>query len=111
VVYLKKDFIAANPNTTQRLVNAHVKALKWLATATPEQVADTVPTEYHFGDKPLYLRAVKNSLESYSRTGIIPQAGQESVLDMLRKLDPEMASAKIDLAATFTDRFVKQASA
>jgi NitT/TauT family transport system substrate-binding protein len=110
VVYLKKDFIAQNPNTTQRLVNAHVKALKWLASATPEQVADTVPGEYHFGDKPLYLRAVKNSLESYSRTGIIPQAGQESVLDMLRKLDPELAAAKIDLAATFTDRFVKQAS-
>ena len=111
VVYLKKDFIAANPNTTQRLVNAHVKALKWLASATPEQVADTVPSEYHFGDKPLYLRAVKNSLESYSRTGIIPQAGMDSVLDMLRKLDPELATAKIDLAATFTDRFVKQASA
>jgi NitT/TauT family transport system substrate-binding protein len=111
VVYLKKDFIAANPNTTQRLVNAHVKALKWLASASPEQVADTVPSEYHFGDKPLYLRAVKNSLESYSRTGIIPQAGMESVLDMLRKLDPELANAKIDLAATFTDRFVKQASA
>ena len=111
VVYLKKDFIAQSPNTTQRLVNAHVKALKWLASATPEQVADTVPSEYHFGDKPLYLRAVKNSLESYSRTGIIPQAGMESVLDMLRKLDPELANAKIDLAATFTDRFVKQASA
>ncbi|NNM71766.1 ABC transporter substrate-binding protein [Enterovirga aerilata] len=111
VVYLKKDFIAANPNTTQRLVNAHVKALKWLASATPEQVADTVPGEYHLGDKTLYLRAVKNSLESYSRTGIIPKEGQESVLDMLRKLDPELASAKIDLAATFTDRFVKQASA
>jgi NitT/TauT family transport system substrate-binding protein len=111
VVYLKRDFIAANPNTTQRLVNAHVKALKWLASATPEQVADTVPGDYHLGDKTLYLRAVKNSLESYSRTGIIPQAGQESVLDMLRKLDPELANAKIDLAGTFTDRFVKQASA
>ncbi|MGA0598963.1 ABC transporter substrate-binding protein [Enterovirga sp. CN4-39] len=111
VVYLKKDFIAANPNTTQRLVNAHVKALKWLASATPEQVADVVPSEYHLGDKPLYLRAVKNSLESYSRTGIIPKEGMESVLDTLRKLDAELANAKIDLAATFTDRFVKQASA
>jgi NitT/TauT family transport system substrate-binding protein len=110
VVYLKSDFIAANPNTTQRLVNAHVKALKWLAAATPEAVADTVPPEYHLGDKGLYLKAVKNSLESYSRTGIIPQAGQQSVLDMLQLLDPEMKDAKIDLAATFTDRFVKQAA-
>jgi NitT/TauT family transport system substrate-binding protein len=36
VVYLKTDFVNANPNTTQRIVNAHVKALRWLATATPE---------------------------------------------------------------------------
>jgi NitT/TauT family transport system substrate-binding protein len=111
VVYLKSEFIAANPNTTQRLVNAHMKALKWLTSASPEQVADAVPTEYHLNDKPLYLRAVKNSLESYSRTGAIPQSGMDSTLDMLRQLDPEIASAKIDLAATFTDRFVKRATA
>ena len=110
VVYLKKEFIAQNPNTTQRLVNAHVKALRWLASATPENVADLVPAEYHLGDKQLYLKAVKNSLETYSRNGIIPQAGQESVLDMLRKLDPELASAKIDLVATFDDRFVKRST-
>ncbi len=110
VVYLKGDFVAANPNTTQRLVNAHLKALRWLASATPEQVADTVPPEYHLGDKPLYLRAVKNSLESYSRTGIVPVSGQESVLDMLRKLDPEFANATIDLAATFDGNFVKRAA-
>ena len=110
VVYLKTDFIAANPNTTQRLVNAHLKALKWLASATPEAVADTVPPEYHLGDKALYLKAVKNSLESYSRTGIIPASGQQSVLDTLQLLDPEMKDAKIDLAATFTDRFVKRAA-
>ena len=111
VVYLKTDFIAANPNTVQRLVNAHVKALRWLASATPEAVADLVPPEYHLGDKPLYLRAVKSSLESYSRSGIVPASGQESVLEMLKLLDPEIATAKIDLAATFSDRFVRAAAA
>ena len=109
VVYAKSDFIAANPNTVQRMVNAHVKALKWLAGAKPEDVADLVPPEYHLGDKPLYLKAVKSSLESYSRNGIIPQTGMESVLEMLRILDPELANAKIDLAKTFDERFVKAA--
>jgi NitT/TauT family transport system substrate-binding protein len=110
VVYAKSDFVAANPNTVQRLVNAHVKALKWLASATPENVADLVPPEYHLGDKPLYLKAVKSSLESYSRSGVIPVAGMESVLDMLKTLDPEIASAKIDLAKTVDERFVKAAA-
>jgi NitT/TauT family transport system substrate-binding protein len=111
VLYTKEDFIAKNPVTTQRLVNAFMKSLKWLQSATPEQVADTVPPEYHLGDKPLYLAAVKNSLESYSRTGIIPPDGMASVMDMLKQLDPELAGAQVDLAKTFDDRFVKRASA
>src|ERR671910_210610 len=60
-LYTKKDFIDANPVTTQRLVNAFMKSLKWLQTATPEQIAEAVPPEYHLGDKPLYLKAVTNS--------------------------------------------------
>jgi NitT/TauT family transport system substrate-binding protein len=31
-------------------------------------------------------------------------------MDMLKQLDPELKDAKIDLAATFNDRFVKKAS-
>jgi NitT/TauT family transport system substrate-binding protein len=110
-LYMKKDFIDANPATTQRLVNAFVKSLKWLQTAKPEEVADLVPAEYHLGDKPLYLKAVANSLPTYSRDGIITQAGMKSVMDMLQTLDPEMKEAKVDLATTFEDRFVKKASA
>jgi NitT/TauT family transport system substrate-binding protein len=110
-LYSKKDFIDANPGTTQALVNAFMKSLKWLQSAKPQDVADTVPPEYHLGDKALYLKAVQNSLESYSRTGIVPAEGMASVMDMLKQLDPELKDAKVDLAATFDDRFVKKAGA
>ena len=110
-VYLKQDFIDKNPNTTQRLTNAFVLALKWLAKATPEEIAEAVPPEYHLGDKALYLRAVKASAESYSRTGVIPQAGMESVYDMLKKLDAEFATSTVDLAKTFDGRFASKAGA
>jgi len=109
-LYTKKDFIDANPVTTQRLVNAFMKSLKWLQTAKPEDVAGAVPPEYHLGDKPLYIKAVQNSLESYSRTGIVPPEGMASVMDMLKQLDPELKDAKVDLTTTFDDRFVKKAS-
>jgi NitT/TauT family transport system substrate-binding protein len=109
-LYTKKDFIEKYPQTTQRLVNALVKSLKWLQSAKPEDIAATVPEEYYLGDKPLYLKAVQNSLESYSRDGIIQMSGMQSVLEMLRQLDPELKDAKIDLAATFNDRFVRQAA-
>jgi NitT/TauT family transport system substrate-binding protein len=107
VVYLKNDFIEANPNTVQAIVTSFKRALDWLAAASPEDIAATVPEAYYLGDRELYLRAVAASRESYSRTGIIPPQGMENAFNMLKQFDPELASAKIDLSATFSDRFVK----
>lgn len=111
VLYLKNDFAEKNPVTTQKLVNAFVKALKWLETAKPEEVADLVPAEYHLGDKPLYLRSVKNSLESYSRTGISTPEAMKSMYDALKLLDPELSNSNVDLGKTFIDTFAKKAAA
>ena len=106
VLYLKGDFAEKNPVTTQKLVNAFVKALKWLETAKPDDVADLVPAEYHLGDKPLYLQAVKNSLESYSRTGISTPDAMKSMYDALKLLDPELAKSDVDLTKTFIDKLL-----
>jgi NitT/TauT family transport system substrate-binding protein len=111
VIYSRQDFIEKNPETTQRIVNAIVKALKWLETATPEQVADTVPPEYHLGDRPVYLQAVAKLKESYSRTGIIAPEGMRSMMDVLKQLDPELASATVDLSRTFNPSFAQKAGA
>jgi NitT/TauT family transport system substrate-binding protein len=80
-------------------------------SATPEQIAEAVPPEYHLGDKPLYLKAVTNSKEAYSRDGVVSQQGMASILDMLKTLDPELQGANIDLSKTFVERFVKRVSA
>jgi sulfonate transport system substrate-binding protein len=111
VLYAKQDFITRNPNTTQALVNAFYKTLKWLEKATPEQVAATVPEEYWLGDKALYVAAVKASKPAYSLTGVIPASGMQSANDMLVAFDEELRTAKVDLAKTFDDRFVKKAAA
>jgi len=110
VLYVKQEFSSRNPNTMQALVNAFYKTLKWLEKATPEQVTATVPEEYWLGDKALYVAAVKASKPSYSVTGLIPAAGMKSASDMLVAFDEELKTAKLDLARTFEDRFVKKAS-
>jgi NitT/TauT family transport system substrate-binding protein len=109
-IYLKNDFITANPNTVQAIVNAHYKALLWLARASPDQVADAVPTEYHLGDKALYISAFTKTREAYSRTGVSSADGMKSVMDMLKALDAEMASANVDVASTFVGRFAEKAA-
>jgi NitT/TauT family transport system substrate-binding protein len=110
VLYAKQDFIARNPNTVQALVNAFYKTLKWLESATPEQVTATVPEEYWLGDRALYTAAVKANKPVYSVTGVIPAAGMKSASDMLVSFDDELKNAKLDLAKTFDERFVKKAA-
>jgi NitT/TauT family transport system substrate-binding protein len=110
VLYAKQDFIARNPNTAQALVNAFYKTLKWLESATPEQVTATVPEEYWLGDRALYTAAVKANKPAYSLTGVIPAAGMKSASDMLVAFDDELKNAKLDLGKTFDDRFVKKAA-
>jgi sulfonate transport system substrate-binding protein len=110
VLYTRQDFIEKNPNTAQALVNAFYKTLKWLESATPEQVTATVPEEYWLGDRALYTAAVKANKPVYSVTGVIPPAGMKSASDMLVAFDDELKNAKFDLAKTFEDRFVKKAA-
>ena len=45
VLYAKKSFIDQNPRTMQALTNVFYKTLQWLKTASPEDIAATVPPE------------------------------------------------------------------
>jgi NitT/TauT family transport system substrate-binding protein len=110
VLYMKREFMTANPNTVQALVNAFYKGLKWLEKATPEQIAAAVPEQYWLGDKDLYTAAVKANLQVYSRDGIVSQDSQQRSLDFLKQFDKEIAAAKVDLAKTWDERFVRKAA-
>jgi NitT/TauT family transport system substrate-binding protein len=110
VLYMRRDFIDKNPNTTQAMVNAIYKTLKWMEKATPAQIADNVPPEYHLGDKALYIEALKKSIEAYSRDGIITPEGTKRSMDFLQQFDKEMKEAKIDTTKTWDGRFVAKAA-
>lgn len=110
-LYLRQDFIEKNPNTTQAAVNALYKALRWIDKASPEQIADAVPEQFHLGDKALYIRAVKASKDAYSKTGIMQQEGMSAVANMLKSLDPELANLESGLVPkTFDARFATKAA-
>ena len=54
-LYAPIEFIRKNPNTVQALTNAIVRADKWLANATPQDILKTVPEAYLLGEKALSL--------------------------------------------------------
>lgn len=107
----RRDFIAKNPETVQAVVNALYKALKWMNTATPEQIADTVPPEFHAGDKPGYLAALKATAESYSRDCVVSPDGHRRALEFLKAYEPTFANVNMEFSRIFDDRFVKKAMA
>ncbi|MET0605494.1 MAG: ABC transporter substrate-binding protein [Beijerinckiaceae bacterium] len=109
VLYTNQSYIESKPEIMQKLVTGFLKSLAWLAAAKSEDIADAVPPEYLLGDRALYMRAVAASRESYSRNGIVPDEGMRSTFEMLKALDPELANVQLDLARTFTDRFVRAA--
>jgi NitT/TauT family transport system substrate-binding protein len=110
VLYAKKDFIAANPATIQALVNAFYKTLRWIATATTDEIVNSVPPDYFLGDRAIYVKALKANLLVYSRTGIITRQGMDSALKMMATFDPDLKDKKIDLQTTFDARFIKRAT-
>jgi NitT/TauT family transport system substrate-binding protein len=108
-LYAKGDFIDKNPETCQRLVNAFHKALKWMASAGPDEIAGAVPEAFFLGDKGVYLKSLAAVKDSYSKNGIISEEGHKSIQDMLVSLDKEMAGANIPRAKTFVEKFVAKA--
>ena len=109
-LYTREEFIKANPNTVQALANAMVRALKWLGTASPDDVAKTVPPEYLLGDRALYLEAYRKNRESYSRDGLFPVAGAEAQLRVLSGFEQAVREAKnLNPADAYTNDFVRDA--
>jgi NitT/TauT family transport system substrate-binding protein len=105
-LYTKHDFIRNNPNTVQALTSAMVRALQWLANASDELVADTVPQYYLLGDRSLYLTALKRQRVSYSKNGRIPPEAAKAMLDALAGFHELISNRKIKLEQTYTNRFV-----
>ena len=109
-LYAKKTFIEENPNTVQALTNAMVRALKWLKSATPDQVAQTVPPEYLLGDRELYLQAFQRMRQVYSPDGLFSQAAMKMSYEVLLKHNAAVRRAPVlFLNDTFTNAFVQNA--
>ncbi|MFM0516038.1 MULTISPECIES: ABC transporter substrate-binding protein [Caballeronia] len=108
-IYTTKAFAAKNPNTVQAVTNAILEAERWMAQATPEQVAAAVPQQYALADKDVFARAYGNMRSCISRDGLMTDAAAHTVHDVLAAFDPDIGKASIDLKATYDNRFVENA--
>ena len=110
-LYAPQTFIDKNPNTVQALANALVRADKWIHAAGPSDIVKAVPESYLLGDRAVYIEAFLAAKGALSPDGMIPEAGAETARRALASIDPEVAAAKLDLKAVYTNDFVKRANA
>jgi NitT/TauT family transport system substrate-binding protein len=110
-LYAPTEFVRRNPNTTQALTNAMVRALKWLQAAGPSDIVKTVPEVYLLGDRALYLDAWLKVREAISPDGLIPEVGVRTALKALQVFDKSLEGKPIDLERVYTNAFTRKALA
>ncbi len=110
-LYTHRAFVEKNPETTQRLVNAIVRALQWMQGKSAEEVVAIMPKAYYQNDPALYTKIVANSLGMFSESGLFPAEGPKTAYKVLTMFDEKLAAAKVDLAKTYTNAFVERALA
>ena len=110
-LYAPQTLIDKNPLTIQALANAIVRADKWIQAAGPKDIIEAVPESYLLGDRAVYIDAFLAAKGALSPDGMIPEKGPDTAFRALASIDPEIAGAKLDLLAVYTNDFVKKANA
>jgi NitT/TauT family transport system substrate-binding protein len=110
-LYAKSEFVDKNPATAQALANAIVRADKWIQAAGPGDIIKAVPESYLLGDRAVYIDAYLAAKGALSPDGMFPEKGPDTAFRALASIDAEIAHAKLDLAAVYTNDFVKKANA
>jgi len=110
-LYAPQAFIDKNPNTTQALANAIVRADKWIQAAGAADIVKAVPESFLLGDRAVYIDAFLAAKGALSPDGMFPEKGAQTALRALASVDASIAAAKLDLTAVYTNAFAKRANA
>jgi len=110
-IYVPVDFAKKYPNTAQAVVNAMVRALRFIQHSTPDQIVAAVPSDY-YTDRALYKAALEKNLDGFKHDGAIGMDAAQAVYRDLRSFDPQIQAApSVDLAKTFNMTFQQKAVA
>src|SRR5712675_3257501 len=109
-LYSTMAWVTSHEKEAQALTNAIVNTLDWIHSHSPEEIMAKMPEEVVGKNKELYLAALKNTIPMYSPTGKMDPKGADAVLAVFSESSPEVAKANIDLAKTYTNKFVDRAN-
>ena len=109
-LYMEASWVEGHRDTAQKLANAFVRTLRFIATHSAAEIAALVPEDFYVGDKDRYVKALANSKSMFTPDGLMPKGGPENVLRVLSVIKPSLKARTIDLSKTFTNEFVVNAN-
>jgi len=108
-IYVPVEFAKKYPNTAQAVVNAMMRALRFIQHSTPDQIVAAVPADF-YTDRALYKAALEKNLETFKHDGSISLEAGNNVARDLKLFDPTMQNANIDVAKTINMTFQQKAA-
>lgn len=86
-----------------------VRTLDWMRKASSDEIVAKLPAEFYQGNPAVYRKALESNLPSFSPDGLMPPDAPANVLKAMARFDPAIAAARIDMPATYDNRFVEAA--
>jgi len=105
-LYMQNGWVDGHKDVTQKLSNAFVRSLRFIATHSAAEIADKMPADYYAGDKALYIKALADGKAMFTADGRMPRDGPKTVLNVLSAFSRSVKGKPIDLSRTYTDAFV-----
>lgn len=106
-LYMQTEYINTHKDVVQKLANAYVKTLRYIATHTGAQIAAQMPKDYTVGDVQAYVKAMNDGKRMFTKDGVMPADGPKTVLNVLAGFKPSLKGKNIDLSKTYTTEFVR----
>lgn len=110
-LYMQRRWIDTHQDETARLVHAVVDALRFIQHHSEAEIAAAVPASIRGDDVATYRQALTIAKPAYAPEGAMPADAPSTVLAILSHVDPDVSEQHVDLARTYTNRFVEAASA
>ncbi|HMD34326.1 MAG TPA: ABC transporter substrate-binding protein [Vicinamibacterales bacterium] len=106
VIYASADWIGAHRDAASRVARAIVRALSWMQSHQPADIAAKAPKEFRGDDDALYAESIRHSMTMFSPDGVMSADGAEAVHRLLAESVEKVRTATIDLSRTYTNDFI-----
>jgi NitT/TauT family transport system substrate-binding protein len=112
-VLARADWVATHKDTVQKVVDALVATLHYIATHSASDIADHMPPAFVANGvvtRADYISALSQDKGQFLPDGLMPANGPQTVLNTLKLVSKLKHPDSVDLGKTYTNEFATQAN-